>query len=86
MEPDSSQFQDAIKITPFQTGEHWWYGFTGTDTQGRTVLGTGAVLWSEGGQQQYIVAFPLELNGQTLSLDDPALLAMLESLSPYGSR
>ena len=86
VEPDPKGLQDACEITPFQTGEHWWYGFTGTDMQGRVRLGTSAVLWSQGGKQQYIVAFPLEFNNQTLSLDDPALLAILESLSPYGSR
>ena len=86
VEPDPSQFQDACEITPFQTGEHWWYGFTGTDMQGRVRLGTGAVLWSQGGEQQYVVAFPLEFNNRTLSLEDPTLLAILESLSPYGSR
>ena len=82
-EPDPGQFQDACEIPPFQTGEHWWQGFTGTDMQGSVRLGTSAVLWSQGGAQQYIVAFPLEFNNQTLSLDDPALLAILESLSPY---
>ena len=85
VEPDSSQFQDACEITPFQTGEHLWYGFTGTDMQGNVCLGTSAVLWTKEGEQRYIVAFPLEFNNQTLSLNDPALLAILESLSPYGS-
>lgn len=83
VEPDPGQLQDSCEITPFQTGEHWWYGFTGTDMQGRVRLGTSAVLWTKGGKQQYIVAFPLEFNNEKLSLEDPALLAILESLSPY---
>ena len=86
VEPDPSGLQDACPIEPFQTGEHWWCGFTGTDMQGRVRLGTSAVLWTKEGEQRYVVAFPLEFNNQTLSLDDPALLAILESLSPYGSR
>lgn len=85
VEPDPSGLQDACPIEPFQTGEHWWYGFTGTDMQGRVRLGTSAVLWTKEGEQRYVVAFPLEFNNQTLSLDDPALLAILESLSPVGS-
>jgi len=81
-EPDPNQLQDACRITPFQTGEHVWQGFTGTDMQGPVRLGTSAVLWTQEGQQRYIVAFPLEFNGETMALDDPALLAVLESLSP----
>ena len=82
VEPDPTLLQDASRIEPFQTGEHLWNGFTGTDMQGRVRLGTSAVLWSQGEKMQYIVSFPLEFNNQTFSLDDPALLAILESLSP----
>ena len=81
-EPDPSCLKDSRQLTPFQTGEHLWYGFTGTDVQGRARLGTSAVLWTREGENRYIVAFPLEFNQQTLSLEDPALLAILASLSP----
>lgn len=84
-EPDPSILQDAREITPFQTGDHLWYGFAGTDMQGKARLGTSAVLWTQNGEHRYIVAFPLEFNKQTLSLDDPQLLAILASLSPSDS-
>ncbi len=84
-EPDPSGLQDIWQITPFQTGEHLWYGFAGTDMQGRARLGTSAVLWTREGESRYIVAFPLEFGNQTLSLEDPELLAILASLSPSGA-
>ena len=85
-EPGPGSLQDACRITPFQTGAYWWQGFTGMDMQGRVTLGTGAILWTRSGEHGYVVSFPLELNGQTLSLEDPALLVILESLSPDGLR
>lgn len=84
-EPDPGGLQDTWTIAPFQTGEHLWYGFAGTDIQGRARLGTSAVLWTQEGEHGYVVAFPLEFNNQTLSLEDPELLAILASLSPSGT-
>ena len=84
--PTADCMEDASPITPFQTGPHCWQGYTGTDMQGSVRLGTGAVLWTQEGQQRYIVSFPLQWSGQTLTLEDRDLLAILESLSPYGER
>lgn len=77
---------DARALTPFRAGAHLWYGFVGTDTQGRADLGIGAVVWTREGESRYIAAFPLEFNNQTISPEDPQLLGILGSLAPSGSQ
>lgn len=71
-----SQTED---LAPLQCGPYTWEGFTTTDYD------LMAVLCAEDGEHQYQASVYLEVDGQSISLEDEDVQAILASVAPAGS-
>jgi len=71
-----SQTED---LAPLQCGPYTWEGFTTTD------YGLMAVLCAEDGEHQYQASIYMEVEGQSISLEDEDVQAILASVSPADS-
>lgn len=71
-----SQTED---LAPLQCGPYTWEGFTTTDYD------LMAVLCAEDGEHQYQASIYLEVDGQSISLEDEDVQAILASVAPAGS-
>ena len=77
MKPSSEYYENVQDVAPVQLGDHLWSGFIGEDGYGKS-----AVLWLEEGNIQYQAIIWLEVEGKTISLDDPDVQAILASVAP----
>lgn len=80
MKPSSEWYENVEDIEPFTTGTHTWSGFKAEDDYGKM-----AVLWAEEGDYQYQATVWLEVSGNTITLEDADVLAILESVKPTGT-
>ncbi|MBR6791421.1 MAG: hypothetical protein IKM31_11215 [Oscillospiraceae bacterium] len=69
-------YDQVESLDPIRLGPYTWEGFITTD-YGRT-----AILCAEDGEHQYQASVYLDVEGQTISLDDPDVQAILASVAP----
>lgn len=69
-------YSDTVDLAPIQCGPYTWEGFTTTD------YGLMAVLVAEDGKRQYQASVYLEVDGQSISLEDKDVQAILASVAP----
>lgn len=69
-------YDQVESLDPIRLGAYTWKGFITTD------YGRMAILCAEEGDHQYQASVYLEVEGQTISLDDPDVQAILASVAP----
>ena len=78
MRPSSDYYKDVEELEPITAGDRTWEGITGT-SQGAPL----AILWTgESGEDQFQVTVWLEMEGETISLEDGDVQAILASILP----
>lgn len=77
MQPSKDFYDNAEDIEPLTAGSYTWTGFT-CESLGSAI----AILWAEDGEHQYQASVYLEAGGQSISLNDADVQAILASVTP----
>lgn len=76
--PSSDHYEDVVELEPFTAGDRTWEGITGISRDAPL-----AILWTgESGEDQFQVTVWLEMEGETIGLEDGDVQAILASIQP----
>jgi len=81
-EPPTEIYKNIEEIEPLELGQYTWHGFIAEELHGRVVLGKVAVLWTDTKKGNFMASCWLERKREVITLDDPQLQAILESVTP----
>ena len=79
--PEEDLRHNAGPLPPMELGELIWTGYTADSYQGRARIGRFSVLWAEDEVYRYQVLVWFESGGESISLEDRDLQAILASVT-----
>ena len=79
--PDESLYRNVEQLPPMELGGLLWEGYTADNYQGKAKIGSQAVLWTEDGIYTYQVLVWFKSGGDSISLDDGDVQAILAGVS-----
>lgn len=79
--PDESLYRNVEQLPPMELGGLLWEGYTADNYQGKAKIGSQAVLWTEDGIYTYQALVWFKSGGDSISLDDGDVQAILAGVS-----
>lgn len=79
--PEEDLQHDPEEVAPMELGTLIWSGYTADSYQGKANIGRFAVLWAEDEEQIYQAFVWFESGGESISLEDRDLQAILASVT-----
>lgn len=76
IEPGKDRFDDAEDIGPTKIGNRIWKGITGLSWDTKQAL-----IWTEDGDDEFLIAILLEYDGKSISLQDADVQAIIASIT-----
>lgn len=74
--PDKDRFDDPEDLSPMKIGERTWEGIAGLSWGNRQAL-----IWTEDGDDEFLIAILLEYDGKKITLQDADVQAIIASIT-----